>query len=127
MRHLLNSVKTFKEMHVFSTQARILHLIFQLKTPASLNKTVNTITLPKTENREISKDCMVLGWGLEEYGHGFPSRVLKEANVTLLDSKKCVTTDTLCSEGTTGAAEVFQVAPLTNTYLWCSVGAFWIY
>ncbi|KAK9967561.1 hypothetical protein ABG768_001954 [Culter alburnus] len=87
-------------------------MLLKLKTPASLNKTVNTITLPKTENREISKDCMVLGWGLEEYGHGFPSRVLKEANVTLLDSKKCVTTDTLCSEGTTGAAEGDSGGPL---------------
>ncbi|XP_048015375.1 chymase-like [Megalobrama amblycephala] len=80
-------------------------MLLKLKTPATLNETVNTITLPKTENGEILKDCMVMGWGLEEYGHGSPSRVLKEANVTLIDSKNCVTNDTLCSEGTTGTAE----------------------
>uniref|UniRef100_A0A671M204 Si:ch211-212d10.1 n=1 Tax=Sinocyclocheilus anshuiensis TaxID=1608454 RepID=A0A671M204_9TELE len=44
-------------------------LLLKLKTPATLNRTVNTITLPKPENEEISKDCMVMGWGWKKYDH----------------------------------------------------------
>ncbi len=95
-------------------QARTLHPLFQLKTPATLNKTVSTITLPKTENEAISKDCMVMGWGWKKYHHGSTSNVLKEANMTLIESKNCGTADTLCTEGSSGPAQVIQDAPLTN-------------
>ncbi len=65
---------------------------------------------------------MVMGWGWQDYHDKSPSNVLKEANVTLIDSENCGTADT---EGSTGPAQVFQVAPLT-IYLWCiSVSALW--
>ncbi|XP_016340670.1 granzyme-like protein 1 [Sinocyclocheilus anshuiensis] len=51
-------------------------LLLKLKTPATLNRTVNTITLPKPENEEISKDCMVMGWGWKKYDHVSPSNCL---------------------------------------------------
>jgi len=98
-----------------------LHLSFQLKTPATLNKTVKTVPLPEKESH---KHCMVMGWGLLGYPDGsHPSKVLREANVTLLDSKNCGTKDTLCSAGKIGPAMVFQVASLTNYYLRCFVSA----
>ncbi|XP_059399379.1 mast cell protease 1A-like, partial [Carassius carassius] len=77
-------------------------MLLKLKAPATLNKTVCTITLPKTEKEEISKDCIVMGW--KKYHEVSPSNVLKEANVTLIDSDNCATADTLCSEGSTGPA-----------------------
>ncbi|CAM4657083.1 unnamed protein product [Leuciscus chuanchicus] len=89
-------------------------MLLKLKTPATLIKTVKTIALPKKENPKhaVLKDCMVSGWGLQDYGRGSPSRVLKEASVTLLDSKNCGTPDTLCSEGTTGPVEGDGGGPL---------------
>ncbi|XDV22419.1 hypothetical protein PO909_027317 [Leuciscus waleckii] len=89
-------------------------MLLKLKTPATLSKTVKTIALPKTENLKhaILKDCMVLGWGLQDYDRGPPSRVLKEASVTLMDSKNCGTPDTLCSEGATGPAGGDSGGPL---------------
>ncbi|XP_073793875.1 mast cell protease 2 isoform X15 [Danio rerio] len=82
-------------------------MLLKLKTPATLNKTVNIITWPECENKEISKDCMVLGWGWQDYVDGCPSSVLKEANVTLIDFKKCGTNYTLCTNGSIGPAKVF--------------------
>ncbi|KAK2906957.1 hypothetical protein Q8A67_005942 [Cirrhinus molitorella] len=84
----------------------------RLKTPATLNKIVSSITLPKTESEEISKDCMVMGWGWKKYHHESPSNILKEANVTLLDSENCGTSDTLCTEGSTGPAQTSSGGPL---------------
>uniref|UniRef100_A0A672P1L5 Chymase-like n=1 Tax=Sinocyclocheilus grahami TaxID=75366 RepID=A0A672P1L5_SINGR len=78
-------------------------MLLKLKTPATLNKIVSTIAFPKPENEQIQKDCMVMGWGWKKYHDESPSNVLKEANVTLIDSENC--------------ARVFQVAPLTNSYL----------
>ncbi|ROL40840.1 Mast cell protease 8 [Anabarilius grahami] len=87
-------------------------MLLKLKTPATLNKTVNTITLPKTGDGEISKNCMVMGWGALDYQCDSLSSVLKEANVTLLDSKNCGTTDTLCTEGKIGPAKGDSGGPL---------------
>ncbi|RXN20394.1 granzyme 1 [Labeo rohita] len=87
-------------------------MLLKLKTPVTLNKTVSTITLEKTVNEEISKDCMVMGWGWEKYHHRSPSDVLKEATVTLIDSKNCGTADTLCNEGSTGPAKGDSGGPL---------------
>ncbi|XP_077082699.1 granzyme-like protein 1 [Siphateles boraxobius] len=89
-------------------------MLLKLKTPATLNKTVKTIALPKKENLKHAtlKDCMVMGWGLEDYNSGRPSRVLKEANVTLLDSKNCETPDTICSAGMSGPAKGDSGGPL---------------
>ncbi|XP_051980439.1 granzyme-like protein 1 [Xyrauchen texanus] len=77
-------------------------MLLKLQTPATLNNTVKTIALPKTENEEISKNCMVIGWGSQDYIINSPSRLLKEVNVTLLDSKNCAPTDTICTEGNYG-------------------------
>ncbi|XP_050951244.1 mast cell protease 8 isoform X2 [Labeo rohita] len=87
-------------------------MLLKLKSPATLNETVNTITLPKTENEEISKHCMVMGWGWQDYNNMSPSNVLKEANVTLIDSENCGTADTLCTEGSTGPAQGDSGGPL---------------
>ncbi|KAI2650398.1 Cationic trypsin [Labeo rohita] len=87
-------------------------MLLKLKTPATLNKTVSTITLPKTESEDILKDCMVMGWGWKKYHDESPSNVLKEANVTLIDFENCGTADTLCSEGSTGPAQGYAGGPL---------------
>uniref|UniRef100_A0A672P3Z6 trypsin n=1 Tax=Sinocyclocheilus grahami TaxID=75366 RepID=A0A672P3Z6_SINGR len=55
-------------------------MLLKLKTQATLNKIVGTITLPNPENEEIAKDCMVMGWGWKKYHDESPSNVLKEAN-----------------------------------------------
>uniref|UniRef100_A0A673JML2 trypsin n=1 Tax=Sinocyclocheilus rhinocerous TaxID=307959 RepID=A0A673JML2_9TELE len=89
-------------------------MLLKLKTQATLNKIVGTITLPNSENEGIAKDCMVMGWGWKKYHDESPSNVLQEANVTLIDSENCDPADTPCTEGSTGAAQVFQNAPLTN-------------
>uniref|UniRef100_A0A671SJA4 trypsin n=1 Tax=Sinocyclocheilus anshuiensis TaxID=1608454 RepID=A0A671SJA4_9TELE len=83
-------------------------MLLKLKTPATLNKIVSTIAFPKPENEQIQKDCMVMGWGWKKYHDESPSNVLKEANVTLIDSENCGTADTLCTEGSTEPARVFQ-------------------
>ncbi|XP_058617099.1 mast cell protease 2 isoform X2 [Onychostoma macrolepis] len=87
-------------------------MLLKLKSPATLSKTVSTITFPKTKNEAISKDCMVMGWGWKKYHHESPSNVLKEANVTLIDSENCGTADTLCTEGSTGPARGDSGGPL---------------
>ncbi|XP_026091714.1 mast cell protease 1A-like [Carassius auratus] len=79
-------------------------MLLKLKTPATLNKIVSIITLPKNENEEISKNCLFMGWGWKQYHDESPSNVLKETNVTLIDSENCGTADTLCSKGSTGPA-----------------------
>ncbi|XP_051549182.1 mast cell protease 1A isoform X2 [Myxocyprinus asiaticus] len=87
-------------------------MLLKLETPATLNKTVKTIALPKTENEEISKNCMVMGWGQQDYDKMSPSWVLKEVNVTLLDSKNCGTNDTICTEGYYGPSSGDSGGPL---------------
>ncbi|XP_058616171.1 mast cell protease 1A-like [Onychostoma macrolepis] len=87
-------------------------MLLKLKAPATFNKSVKTITFPKTENEAISKDCMVMGWGWKEYHHESPSNVLKEANVTLIDSENCGVADTLCTEGSTGPTQGHSGGPL---------------
>uniref|UniRef100_A0A8C1L2J7 Si:ch211-212d10.1 n=1 Tax=Cyprinus carpio TaxID=7962 RepID=A0A8C1L2J7_CYPCA len=87
-------------------------MLLKLKTPATLNTAVGTITLPKTENEEIPKDCMVMGWGWKKFHDESPSNVLKEASVTLIDSENCGTADTLCTEGSTGPAPGDSGGPL---------------
>ncbi|XP_051549186.1 mast cell protease 8 isoform X5 [Myxocyprinus asiaticus] len=87
-------------------------MLLKLETPAALNKTVKTIALPKTENEEISKNCMVMGWGQQDYDKMSPSWVLKEVNVTLLDSKNCGTIDTICTEGYYGPSVGDSGGPL---------------
>ncbi|XP_051551303.1 granzyme G-like [Myxocyprinus asiaticus] len=77
-------------------------MLLKLKTPATLNKTVKTIALPETENAEISKNCLVMGWGWQNYDKESPSRVLKEVNVTLIDSKNCGSADLICTEESNG-------------------------
>uniref|UniRef100_A0A8C2I546 Si:ch211-212d10.1 n=1 Tax=Cyprinus carpio TaxID=7962 RepID=A0A8C2I546_CYPCA len=79
-------------------------MLLKLKTPATSKKIAVTITLPNPENEEISKDCMVMGWGWKNYHDKSPSNVLQEANVTLIDSENCGTADILCTEGSTGPA-----------------------
>ncbi|XP_039537492.1 granzyme-like protein 1 [Pimephales promelas] len=85
-------------------------MLLKLKTPATLNKTVKTVPLPEKESH---KHCMVMGWGLLGYHDAsHPSKVLREANVTLLDSKNCGTKDTLCSAGKIGPAMGDSGGPL---------------
>uniref|UniRef100_A0A671SHX2 Si:ch211-212d10.1 n=1 Tax=Sinocyclocheilus anshuiensis TaxID=1608454 RepID=A0A671SHX2_9TELE len=87
-------------------------MLLKLKTQATLNKIVGTITLPNSENEEIAKDCMVMGWGWKKYHDESPLNVLKEANVTLIDSENCGTADALCTEGSTGTAQGDGGGPL---------------
>uniref|UniRef100_A0A8C1L295 trypsin n=1 Tax=Cyprinus carpio TaxID=7962 RepID=A0A8C1L295_CYPCA len=87
-------------------------MLLKLKTPATLNKIVSTIAFPKPENEQIQKDCMVMGWGWKKFHDESPSNVLKEANVTLIDSENCGTADTLCTEGSTGPAPGDSGGPL---------------
>ncbi|XP_065099388.1 chymase-like [Paramisgurnus dabryanus] len=72
-------------------------MLLKLKTPATLNETVNIIALPETNREKISSNCMVVGWGWQEYNEKSQSSVLKEVNRTLLDSKNCATPHTLCA------------------------------
>ncbi|XP_042604660.1 mast cell protease 2-like [Cyprinus carpio] len=86
--------------------------VTKLKTIATLNRTVNTIALPKLEIEKISKDCMVMGWGWQNYDNESPSDVLKEAKVTLIDSENCGTADTLCTQESAGPAQGDGGGPL---------------
>ncbi|XP_043079346.1 chymase [Puntigrus tetrazona] len=87
-------------------------MLLKLKTKAILNKNVSIISLPKPENEAISKNCMVMGWGWRKYDEESPSNVLREVNVTLLDSKNCGTADTLCNQGSVGPAQGDSGGPL---------------
>ncbi|XP_073717844.1 chymase-like [Misgurnus anguillicaudatus] len=72
-------------------------MLLKLKTPVTpLHETVNIIALPETNKEEISSNCMFMGWG--EYNEKTPSSVLREVNVTLLDSEICATPHTLCTQ-----------------------------
>ncbi|XP_055074597.2 granzyme G [Misgurnus anguillicaudatus] len=87
-------------------------MLLKLKTPVTLNKAVNIITLPETKRENISKNCMVMGWGWQEYNKMTPSRVLKEVNLTLLDSEICGAPHILCTEGTVGPERGDSGGPL---------------
>ncbi|XP_065100208.1 chymase-like [Paramisgurnus dabryanus] len=87
-------------------------MLLKLKTPVTLNETVNIISLPETNREEISTNCMVMGWGRQEYNEFTPSRVLREVNLTLLDSKNCDTPHTLCTQEEAGPAGGDSGSPL---------------
>ncbi|XP_073717824.1 chymase-like isoform X2 [Misgurnus anguillicaudatus] len=87
-------------------------MLLKLKTPATLNKTVNIIDLPETNKEKISSNCMVMGWGWQEYNEKSASRVLKEVNLTLLDAENCGAPQILCTEGTVGPARGDSGGPL---------------
>nr|XP_055074601.1 chymase-like [Misgurnus anguillicaudatus] len=87
-------------------------MLLKLKTPATLNKTVNIIDLPKAMGEEITSNCMAMGWGWQEYNEGTPSSVLKEVNLTLLDSENCDTPHTLCTKEEVGPARGDSGGPL---------------
>uniref|UniRef100_A0A8C1EEE7 trypsin n=1 Tax=Cyprinus carpio carpio TaxID=630221 RepID=A0A8C1EEE7_CYPCA len=87
-------------------------MLLKLKTPVPLSKVVGTISFPNPKNEKISRECMVMGWGWQNYSDVSPSNVLKEANVTLIDSENCGTADTLCTEGSTGPAQGDSGGPL---------------
>nr|XP_055074283.1 chymotrypsin A-like [Misgurnus anguillicaudatus] len=70
-------------------------MLLKLKTPATLNKTVNIIALPETNKEEITSNCMAMGWGWKQYNERTPSSVLREVNLTLLNSENCATPHTL--------------------------------
>ncbi|XP_065100218.1 chymase-like [Paramisgurnus dabryanus] len=79
-------------------------MLLKLKTPVTLSETVNIIALPETNREEISSNCMAMGWGWQEHNEFTPSRVLREVNLTLLDSKNCATPHTLCTKEEVGPA-----------------------
>ncbi|XP_065099379.1 granzyme-like protein 1 [Paramisgurnus dabryanus] len=87
-------------------------MLLKLKTPATLNKTVNIIALPKTNKEKISSNCMAMGWGWKEYNEFTPSRVLKEVNLTLLASENCAIPHTLCTKEEAGPAQGDSGGPL---------------
>ncbi|XP_065099136.1 granzyme B-like [Paramisgurnus dabryanus] len=82
-------------------------MLLKLKTPVTLNKTVNIIDLPETNRENISSNCMVIGWGRQECKKKSLSSVLREVNLTLLDSENCTTPHTLCTQEEAGPARVF--------------------
>nr|XP_055072695.1 granzyme G-like [Misgurnus anguillicaudatus] len=87
-------------------------MLLKLKTPATLNKTVNIIALPETNREKIPSNCMAMGWGWEEYNEWTPSSVLREVNLTLLDSENCATPHTLCTQEKAGPAQGDSGGPL---------------
>ncbi|XP_065100255.1 granzyme G-like [Paramisgurnus dabryanus] len=87
-------------------------MLLKLKTPATLNKTVNIIALPETNKEEISTNCMAMGWGWPKYNEETPSRVLREVNLTLLDSENCARPHTLCTKEDAGPALGDSGSPL---------------
>nr|XP_055074365.1 granzyme B(G,H)-like [Misgurnus anguillicaudatus] len=87
-------------------------MLLKLKIPVTLNKTVNIITLPETKRENISRNCMVMGWGLQEHNEKFPSSVLREVNLTRLRSKNCATCYTLCTKDKVGPARGDSGGPL---------------
>ncbi|XP_065100307.1 granzyme G-like [Paramisgurnus dabryanus] len=87
-------------------------MLLKLKTPVTLSETVNIIALPEANRAKISSNCMAMGWGWQEYGHASLSRVLREVNQTLLHSKHCATSHTLCTEGTAGPSQGDDGGPL---------------
>nr|XP_055074362.1 mast cell protease 2-like [Misgurnus anguillicaudatus] len=87
-------------------------MLLKLKTPATLNKMVNIIALPETNKEKIPSNCMVMGWGWQEYNKWTPSSVLREVNLTLLDSENCATPHTLCTKEEAGPARGDSGGPL---------------
>nr|XP_055074598.1 chymase-like [Misgurnus anguillicaudatus] len=79
-------------------------MLLKLKTPVTLSETVNIIDLPETKRKKISRNCMAMGWGWQEHNEKTPSSVLREVNLTLLDSENCATPHTLCTKEEAGPA-----------------------
>ncbi|XP_057182285.1 chymase-like [Triplophysa rosa] len=87
-------------------------MLMKLKTPATLNKTVSIIALPNPWNEDISKDCLVMGWGSTKYDYYSPSTVLRELNVTLKDLTNCFEPDVICNEDPFGPSKGDSGGPL---------------
>nr|XP_055074727.1 granzyme B-like [Misgurnus anguillicaudatus] len=85
-------------------------MLLKLNTSATLNETVKIIGLPKTRGEAFPSNCMVMGWGWQEYTYTSPSRVLKEVNLTLIQN--CAKPHTICTEGGTGPAQGDSGGPL---------------
>nr|DBA23732.1 TPA: hypothetical protein GDO54_014618 [Pyxicephalus adspersus] len=64
--------------------------LLQLEKPAKLNKFVSVLQLPKQEeNVKPGTLCNTAGWGVVDIKSRKPSDVLREANLTIVDSKIC--------------------------------------
>ncbi|XP_065102249.1 granzyme G-like [Paramisgurnus dabryanus] len=87
-------------------------MLLKLKTPATLNKTVKIIALPETNREKIPSNCMAMGWGWKEHNEFTPSSVLREVNLTLLDSENCAIPHTICTQEKAGPTQGDSGGPL---------------
>lgn len=64
------------------------------------------------EDGSLPSPCSVSGWGITHWDSKHSSRVLMEANVTLIESELCPKEVSYCSGGKTGPAEGDSGGPL---------------
>ncbi|XP_062869451.1 granzyme B(G,H) [Trichomycterus rosablanca] len=87
-------------------------MLLKLDKPADFSKTVMPIALPESKNEAFTRNCLVTGWGNTDFRHNFPSRVLREVNVTISKASNCTVPDMMCSEGNTGPSHGDSGGPL---------------
>ncbi|CAJ1060251.1 granzyme E [Xyrichtys novacula] len=87
-------------------------LLLKLSCKATFSKNVGPIDLATDNGGSLPQSCSVSGWGSTSQNNGYASRVLMEANVTIIESDKCQKAKSYCSEGETGPASGDSGGPL---------------
>ncbi|XP_028857375.1 mast cell protease 1A [Denticeps clupeoides] len=84
-------------------------MLLQLQKNITLNKYIQSINLPKTEDEGVPKHCLVAGWGCEDTNCTLPTpEVLKEVNVTVSD----IYSDLILTDGPNGPGNGDSGGPL---------------
>ncbi|XP_030640392.1 granzyme E [Chanos chanos] len=87
-------------------------MLLKLKTNVRLSEKVKPIALPKTKNETIPHQCLVFGWGCQDFAQKHKSDVLRELRVNLTDSRECTSPEYICTEGLEGPGKGDSGGPL---------------
>ncbi|XP_070765318.1 granzyme B(G,H)-like [Enoplosus armatus] len=87
-------------------------MLLKLSSKAKFGKNVRPVALAGKDDASLPKSCILSGWGATDRINNYMSRVLMEANVTLIDNVWCRNDNLYCSEGETGPGKGDSGGPL---------------
>nr|XP_046248477.1 granzyme B(G,H)-like isoform X2 [Scatophagus argus]XP_046248478.1 granzyme B(G,H)-like isoform X3 [Scatophagus argus] len=87
-------------------------MLLKLSSKAKLSQNVKPIVLAGQNDDSLPQSCIVSGWGSTADNNGYPSPVLMEVNVTLVDFKPCAEKHLYCSLGEKGPGSGDSGGPL---------------